>query len=92
MTVNKLLLLFVNKLLFPFVNKALFAGKARWDLRLTAWLLWLSKYGSSFWQEYIQTLPQVLQTCLICLVTLLLKQVPQQTAIIRQPRYTPGCD
>ena len=35
------------------------AGTARWDLRLTAWLLWLSKYGSVFWKQYTASLPQV---------------------------------
>lgn len=47
------------------VQKALHrnAGEARWDLRLTAWLLWLARHGSKFWKEYIQSLPKARLPC-----------------------------
>ncbi|KAL3148961.1 hypothetical protein ABBQ32_001818 [Trebouxia sp. C0010 RCD-2024] len=41
-------------------------GEARWDLRLTAWLLWLATHGSKFWKQYIQSLPKEHEmTCLL---------------------------
>ncbi|KAL0020939.1 hypothetical protein WJX79_002382 [Trebouxia sp. C0005] len=47
--------------LFRFIT-----GAARWDLRLTAWLLWLSKYGSTFWRRYTASLPgESEMTCLL---------------------------
>lgn len=47
--------------LFRFIT-----GAARWDLRLTAWLLWLSKYGSTFWRRYTASLPRESEmTCLL---------------------------
>ena len=42
------------------------AGGARWDLRLTAWLLWLAKHGSTFWKQYVQFLPKAIPCCSGC--------------------------
>eukprot|EP00891_Asterochloris_glomerata_P001011 jgi/Astpho2/1011/Aster-00835 len=41
-------------------------GTARWDLKLTSWLLWCMAFGSPFWQEYSRALPQAEDmTCLV---------------------------